>query len=138
MASSKITVETLVHAPLEQVWDCWTKPEHIVKWNAASEDWHTVRAENDLREGGVFNSRMEAKDGSAGFDFEGTYTTVVPQERLVYQLGDERTVEVTFEQQGDDVKVTETFDTEDVNSAELQRTGWQAILDEFKKYTEAL
>ncbi len=138
MNTTKITVQTSVHAPLETVWNSWTQPEHITKWNTASEDWHTPHAENDLRVGGTFSARMEAKDGSTGFDFAGIYTDVVPMKRIAYKLGDDRTVEIMFEEEGDHVKVIETFDTEDENSAELQKQGWQAIMDNFKKYTESL
>jgi uncharacterized protein YndB with AHSA1/START domain len=132
-----ITVETLVHAPIEKVWHDFTDPEAIVLWNNASDDWHTTKAENDVREGGAFLSRMEAKNGSAGFDFGGVYNTVIPHERLAYTMGDGRKVDVAFAQEGDNVRVTETFDMENENTEEKQREGWQAILDNFKAYTEA-
>ncbi len=131
-----ITIETTVHAPIDKVWAYWTKPEHITQWNAASDDWHTPRAENDLREGGTFSSRMEARDGSMGFDFGGTYTTVIEQKEIAYTMGDNRKVRVTFDGHGDHTHVTETFDPESENPAEMQRAGWQSILDNFKKYTE--
>jgi uncharacterized protein YndB with AHSA1/START domain len=131
-----ITVETLVRAPLEKVWHDFTDPEAIVVWNTASEDWHTTHAENDLRIGGFFSSRMEAKDGSEGFDFGGVYDEVVPQERIAYTMSDGRKVTVSFVEEGDMVRVTETFDPETENTHEVQRSGWQAILDNFKKYTE--
>jgi uncharacterized protein YndB with AHSA1/START domain len=134
--SQKITVQVVVHAPLEQVWKCWTEPKHITQWNAASPDWHTPRAENDLRVGGTFSSRMEAKDQSRGFDFCGTYTEVILQEKIAYVLGDERKVEILFQQTSEGARVVETFDSEEENSADMQRNGWQAILNEFKKYTE--
>jgi uncharacterized protein YndB with AHSA1/START domain len=131
-----ITVETTVNAPVEKVWLLWTKPEHITRWNNASDDWHTPSAENDLRVGGKFTSRMEAKDGSVGFDFWGIYTTIEPHQYIGYTLGDERKVEIRFVADGNKTRVIETFDPEEVNSAELQKTGWQAILDNFKKYAE--
>lgn len=135
---NRITVEALVHAPIEKVWRYWTEPEHITQWNAASDDWHSPRAENDLHVGGRFTARMEARDGSSGFDFGGTYTEVVPHERIVYVMDgeDERSVEVLFQAEGDGVKVIETFDAENENSLEMQKNGWQAIIDRFKKYVE--
>jgi len=133
----KIKVETVVHADIAKVWDAWTTPEAVVQWNAASEDWHTVRAENDVSLGGRFSCRMEAKDGSEGFDFEGTYTEVVPQQRIAYVMDDGREVVVTFTEEEDGfVHVVEEFDPETQNSEELQRAGWQAILDNFKRYVE--
>jgi uncharacterized protein YndB with AHSA1/START domain len=133
----KITIETLVKAPLARVWDAWNNPEDIKQWNAASDDWHTPSSRVDLREGGTFSSRMEARDGSVGFDFEGTYTRVVPHARIDYRMGDDREVQITFSEQAGGVRVTETFDAEDRNSAELQRSGWQAILDNFARHVEA-
>ena len=135
--ANRITIETTVHAPVEKVWSCWTEPEHIMQWNAASPDWHTPRATNDLREGGKFTSRMEAKDGSAGFDFEGVYSKVEPLAHIVYAMSDGRAVDVRFEARGDDTHVIESFDPESENSLEMQRQGWQSILDNFKKHTEA-
>ena len=132
-----ITVETLVNAPVDKVWEFWTKPEHITKWNNASEDWHTPKAENDLRVGGAFSSRMEAKDGSFGFDFGGVYDELKTNELIAYTLGDDRRVKITFVADGQTTKVTEIFEAEAVNPAEMQQTGWQAILDNFKKYAEA-
>lgn len=133
-----ITVETIVKASVRKVWESWTLPQHITKWNQASDDWHTPYAENDLRTGGKFKSTMAAKDGSMSFDFEGTYTRVTPHELIEYTMADGRTVKVIFETSGQETKVTETFDPESENSLELQRGGWQAILDSFKKYTEGL
>jgi uncharacterized protein YndB with AHSA1/START domain len=133
----KITVEAWVRAPLDAVWRAWTDPDDIVRWNAASEDWHTTSATVDLRVGGTFSSRMEAKDGSMGFDFEGTYTEVVPQERLAYAMEDGREVLVEFRSEDGGVRVRESFDAEETNPAELQREGWQAILDRFAAYVEA-
>ncbi len=138
MSKAPITVETVVRAPVELVWKIWTEPEHIMQWNAASSDWHTPRATNDLREGGKFTARMEARDGSMGFDFDGTYTEVIPHEKIAYTMGDGRTVSVVFTPLMSDTLVTETFDPEEQNSAERQRQGWQAILDNFKKHAEAM
>ena len=136
-AKTIITVENTVNAPVEKVWNCWTMPEHITKWNNASDDWHTPWAKNDLREGGSFVARMEAKDGSMGFDFGGVYDAVRTNEYIEYTIGDGRKVKVTFTAQGKTTKVVESFEAENMNSIELQRGGWQAILDNFKKYTEA-
>ncbi len=132
-----ITVETIVQAPVTKVWECWTKPEHITWWNNASDDWHTPRAENDLREGGKFLWRMEARDGSMGFDFSGVYDEVKANEQIAYTLDDHRKVKIIFTGNGTETTVTETFEAENENSVELQRFGWQAILDNFKKYTES-
>lgn len=132
----KINVSTLINAPLEQVWHRWTDPAHVTQWNHASDDWCCPKATNNLTPNGTFNYRMEAVDGSYGFDFEGTYLEVVPNEKIVYILGDERQVQILFAQQGDSTFVSETFDTEDMNAAELQRSGWQSILDNFKKVAE--
>lgn len=131
-----ITVESTINAPVEKVWDYWTQPEHITRWNSASEDWHTPRAENDLRVGGSFSARMEAKDGSFGFDFGGVYDAVRTNEYIEYTLGDNRKVNITFTVQGDITNVVESFEAESTNSIELQQGGWQAILNNFKKYTE--
>jgi len=134
---NKITVETKVKAPVEKVWHAFTEPAHITKWNTPSPDWHTPRAENDLRVGGKFNSRMEAKDGSSGFDFTGTYDEVVPNEKISYTMDDGRKVATTFAQEGESTKITTVFDPETQNPEEVQRGGWQAILDNFKKHVEA-
>lgn len=133
-----ITVEATINAPVEKVWKLWTTPEHIINWNSASPDWHTPKAENDLRVGGKFSSRMEAKDGSFGFDFGGDYTKVDENKMIEYVMGDGRKVQVLFASEGDTTKVTEIFDAETQNSVELQRSGWQAILDNFKKYVETI
>ncbi|HXH42796.1 MAG TPA: SRPBCC family protein [Bradyrhizobium sp.] len=132
----KITVETSVAAPIDQVWRAYTTPADIVKWNAASDDWHTTRATVDLREGGAFSSRMEAKDGSMGFDFAGTYTKIVPHERIEYAFGD-RKAEVEFVPGVNGVTVRVVFDAEITHSVEQQQGGWQAILDSFARYVEA-
>jgi uncharacterized protein YndB with AHSA1/START domain len=131
-----ITVSTNVKAPREKVWELWTRPEHITQWYFASDDWHAPRAENDLHIGGRFTTRMEAKDKSAGFDFGGTYTEVLPHERLGYTLDDGRKVTVTFKDKDGGTEVTEAFETEDENPIEMQRGGWQSILDNFRKYVE--
>jgi len=136
-SKAKITVETTVNAPVDQVWKFWTAPEHITQWNFAADSWHSPTAENDLRPGGRFVSRMEAKDGSMGFDFEGVYDEVKTNELIAYTLGDDRKVTVKFQDQGNQTKVVETFEAESQNSLELQQGGWQAILDNFKKYVEA-
>ncbi len=133
---SEITVANTVNAPVEKVWKFWTAPEHITQWNNASEDWHTPFAENDLRIGGKFLSRMEAKDGSYGFDFGGVYDEVKTNELIAYTIGDGRKVKVIFTANGNQTKLTTTFEAEDINSIEMQRGGWQAILNSFKKYTE--
>jgi uncharacterized protein YndB with AHSA1/START domain len=131
----KITVETTVAARAEEVWRAWTTPEDIKQWNAASDDWHTTAATADLHVGGQFSSRMEAKDGSVGFDFAGTYTKVVPHELIECAFGD-RTLVVRFIKAGDRVTVRETFDAEETHTAEQQRAGWQAILDRFARHVE--
>jgi uncharacterized protein YndB with AHSA1/START domain len=133
----KITVETIVKAPLDAVWAGWNDPEAIKQWNTASDDWHTPSARVDLREGGSFCARMEAKDGSMGFDFEGTYTRVVPHSLVEYRMSDGRTCRIEFKPDGGAVRVTETFDAESENPAEMQRQGWQAILDSFARHVEA-
>jgi uncharacterized protein YndB with AHSA1/START domain len=135
--SSKITVETHVNAPIEKVWSAYTSPEDIKQWNAASDDWHTTAASVDLREGGAFSSRMEAKDGSMGFDFAGTYTKIIPHERIEYALGD-RAVVVEFIAGGQGITVRVTFDAETTFSIEQQRDGWQAILNNFAKHTHTV
>lgn len=131
----KITVETMVDAPLAEVWHAYSNPEDIQRWNAASDDWHTTASTVDLRPGGAFSSRMEAKDGSTGFDFAGTYTTVVEGKLIEYTFGD-REARVEFGEVPGGVRVRVTFDAEDQNPIELQRGGWQAILDSFARHVE--
>ncbi len=131
-----ITVQATVNAPLAHVWSAYTSPEAIVQWNAASDDWHTTRAAVDLRVGGAFCSRMEAKDGSMGFDFEGVYTEVEPMSLLAYQFG-ERKARVEFTDSPTGVHVSVTFEPEEMHTLEQQREGWQAILDNFKRYAES-
>jgi uncharacterized protein YndB with AHSA1/START domain len=132
----KINVETTVSAPIQKVWRAYTTPADIMKWNAASDDWHTTAASADLREGGAFSSRMEAKDGSFGFDFAGTYTKIVENKRIEYAFGD-RTAQIEFTEGPGGVKVSVTFDGEETHSVEMQQGGWQAILNNFKKHVEA-
>ncbi|WP_300564519.1 SRPBCC family protein [Flavobacterium sp.] len=132
-----ITVTATIDASVEKVWQLWTTPHHITQWNNASEDWHSPKAENDLQKGGKFNYRMEAKDGSFGFDFNGVYTEVKNHELLAYNIEGGRKVEILFADHGNQTKITETFEAEEVNSIELQQNGWQAILNNFKKYAEA-
>ena len=131
-----ITVETNVAVSPAQAWEVWTNPEHIIHWNFASPDWQCPAAENDLREGGKFSWRMEAKDGSMGFDYCGTYEQVVAPEKIVKRLDDGRMVEITFSAEGEGTKVVETFEIEDMNSADMQRAGWQAILENYKLRAE--
>lgn len=133
----QITISAKVKAPAEKVWELWTSPEHITKWNAASDDWHTPRAENDLRVGGRFLSRMEAKDGSFGFDFTGTYDEVEPLKRIAYTMDDGRRAIIDFNENEGVIEIITVFDAETQNSIDMQRAGWQAILDNFKRYAES-
>ena len=131
-----ITVEAVVKAPVDKVWTYWSEPQHITQWCAASDDWHAPKAENDLRTGGKFSTTMAAKDGSFSFDFGGVYSNVQPKKVIAYDMADGRKVNITFAANGNETKVTETFDPEEENPVDMQRAGWQAILDNFKKYTE--
>lgn len=131
-----ITVKTTISASIDKVWSFWTLPEHITKWSFASPDWHTPYAENDLREGGKFKSTMAAKDGSMSFDFEGEYTLIKQNEAIEYIMADGRKVEISFNETPNGVEVIERFDPETQNPEEMQRGGWQAILDNFKNYVE--
>jgi uncharacterized protein YndB with AHSA1/START domain len=133
-----ITVKTEVNASIDKVWECWTTPEHITKWNNASDDWHTPYAENDLRTGGRFKSTMASKDGTMSFDFEGEYTLVEQNKAIEYVMADRRKVAITFENIENGVKIIESFDPETENPEEMQRDGWKAILNNFKKYVESL
>ena len=133
-----ITVETVVRKPVDLVWESWTEPVHIQNWNNASDDWHTPFAQNDLRPGGRFLSRMEARDGRTGFDFSGVYDVVMLHELIEYTLDDDRKVRITFDGQGDETRVVETFEAEHEYPSDYQRQGWQAILDHFAKYTESI
>lgn len=132
----KISVENTIKAPVEKVWKLWNTPEDIKKWCCASEDWHVPNAENDIRKGGTFVTRMEAKDGSFGFDFKGVYDDVKTNELIAYTMVDGRTATITFTGKGNETKVTETFEAESENPIDMQRSGWQSILDNFKKYVE--
>lgn len=131
----RINVETIVSAPIERVWRAYTTPEDIKQWNAASDDWHTTAATVDLREGGLFSSRMEAKDGSFGFDFAGTYTKIVEHKLIEYSFGD-RTARVEFSESPQGVKVSVSFDSESTHPIEQQKEGWQSILKNFKRHVE--
>ncbi|WP_194767249.1 SRPBCC family protein [Tamlana sp. I1] len=133
-----ITVETTINADIVTVWDCWTKPEHITKWNFASDDWHCPKAENDLKNKGKFSWRMEAKDGSMGFDYSGTYLDVMKHECISLKMDDGRRAEIEFFEDDEYTTISETFEAEDSHSEEQQRAGWQAILENFKKYVESV
>ena len=133
-----ITVQTILKAPIEKVWELWISPEHITQWNHASVDWHTPYAENDLKVGGKFKYTMAAKDGSMQFDFGGTYTEIVNHSLISYTIDDGRKVKITFESQENGVEIIEKFDPETENSEALQQQGWQAILDNFKKHVESI
>jgi uncharacterized protein YndB with AHSA1/START domain len=132
----KITVETLARADLKTAWSAYNTPDDITQWNTPSDDWHSPRSQVDLRKGGTFNTRMEARDGSMGFDFEGRYTRVVPQKLIEYRMSDGREVAVHFDQAPDGVRVRVAFDAESENPAEVQQQGWQTILDNFGRYAE--
>lgn len=135
--TQQITVQAKVEAPIEKAWEAYTKPEHITKWNHASDDWHCPRAENDLRVGGNFSSRMESKDGTIGFDFGGTYTEVIPMQKIAYTFGG-RNATVLFTPEGEGTVVTVSFDPEHENPIDMQFEGWQAILNNYKKHAESL
>lgn len=132
-----VTIETQINAPMAKVWDYFTLPEHITQWNFATEEWHTPWARSDFRVGGEFTSRMEARDGSMGFDFSGRFDDIQPHRLVAYTIGDGRKVAVHFSEAGPQVLIREEFEAEIVNPVDLQRMGWQAILDNFKKYTES-
>lgn len=131
-----ITVETIVHLPADKVWELWTKPEHITQWNFAADSWHCPTAANNIKPGGEFSWRMEAKDGSMGFDFSGVYEQVTPNECIISKIEDGRQITVNFTNVDNGTKVTETFEAENTHSIDQQRVGWQAILNNFKKYAE--
>jgi uncharacterized protein YndB with AHSA1/START domain len=134
--ATRITVEAIINAPVEKVWNHWITPMHILKWNAASDDWQTTYSENDVRTGGKFVTRMESRDGSMGFDFGGEYSKVEPMKKIECVMGDGRYMQVSFTANGNETTVTEIFDAENENPVELQKGGWQAILDNFKKHVE--
>lgn len=131
-----ITVQTTIQADIDKVWNSWTKPEHIINWNFANEEWCCPKAKNDLKTNSKFTYRMEAKDGSMGFDFTGNYEKVIEKELITYKIEDGRLVKIEFSKKENEVIISETFDAEGTNSDEQQRAGWQAILDNFKKYVE--
>ena len=131
-----ITVQSTINASMEKIWELWTAPEHVMKWNNASEDWHTPFAENDLKVGGKFKYTMASTDGTMRFDFEVVYTNVVNPSLIEYEMADGRKVKIVFEKDAEGIKVIESFDPETVNPEEMQKNGWQAILDNFKKYVE--
>lgn len=133
---TRITVSALVNKPVADVWNTWTDPKHIMQWNAATDDWHCPNATNDLRTGGKFSSTMAARDGSFSFDFEGVYDDVQPHKRIAYTMADGRTCEILFSEENGSTRVVESFDAESQNPVEMQRGGWQAILDRFKAYAE--
>ena len=136
--ATQITVETIVNAPIGQVWDCWTLPEHIMQWNFAIDTWHCPKAENNPETGGDFCYTMAARDGSMSFDFEGDYDLVIPHQKIVYTLGDGRKATITFVEKDGLTTVTETFEAESTNPEDLQKAGWQLILDNFKGHVEGL
>ncbi len=136
MSATKVTVQSSINADTKKVWDYYTKPEHIIKWNFADPSWHCPSAENDMRVGGKYNARMEAKDGSFGFDFGAIYTELIDGEKFTYKMGDGREASVAFNKLGNQTEVVVVFDAETMNPVEMQKGGWQAILDNFKKYTE--
>ncbi len=132
----EITIENDVHVPVEKVWEFWTDPKHIQEWCHASDDWHAPQASNDVRVDGTFSTTMAAKDGSESFDFQGTYTNIVPLKLIEYTMGDGRKASVMFTDNGESTHISQTFETETINPPEMQRSGWQGILDNFKKYSE--
>lgn len=134
---NNITVKSQIKAPVQKVWRLWTQPEHIKKWNNASDDWHTTKVDNDLRKSGKFSYRMESKDGQMGFDFEGTYNEVKKYEKISYSIADGRKVVITFKENSRTTLLEENFQTEKHHPEDQQRQGWQAILDNFKNYVEA-
>ncbi|HNB82281.1 MAG TPA: SRPBCC domain-containing protein [Chitinophagaceae bacterium] len=138
MSIQALTVETVVKASLEQVWLCWTLPEHITQWCQASDEWHAPFATNDVRVGGAFKTTMAAKDGSFSFDFEGVYDEVEPMHVLAYHMSDGRKVHIQMKEEAEGVRVTERFDPESMNPPEMQQAGWQAILESFRRYTEQI
>lgn len=137
MENNPITVETTVNAPIDKVWEYWTNPEHITKWAFASDDWEAPKAENDLRKGGKFSTTMAAKDGSESFDFTGEYTVVTEQKLIEYTMSDGRHVKILFETTPEGTKITQTFDPESENPRDMQKDGWQEILNNFRRYTES-
>ncbi|MBC7486995.1 MAG: SRPBCC domain-containing protein [Cytophagaceae bacterium] len=137
-SKNPITIETTVNVTVAKAWAIWTEPQHIKQWAFASDEWHAPYADNDVKVGGTFKTTMAAKDGSISFDFRGTYENVKPNECLAYGLSDGRKVSITFTANGSETKIVETFDPENENPIEMQRGGWQAILDNYRKYTESI
>lgn len=137
MSATVITIEATVKSSIEKVWKSWTEPQHITQWNTAAAEWYCPKASNDLKEGGKFSFTMAARDGSMSFDFSGTYTKVKLHESIEYTLDDDRKVKVTFQNKGSEVYIVESFEAEKTNTEEMQKFGWQAILDNFKNYTES-
>lgn len=136
MTAKVLTIDTIVKSSIENVWNAYTEPQHIVNWNFASSDWHCPKAENDMKIGGKYSARMEAKDGSFGFDFVAVYDEIIPQQKITYTMEDGRKVTTVFENLNDKTKVTTTFEAENQNPIDMQKAGWQAILNNFKHYTE--
>ena len=136
MEKNAITIEATVNAPVEKVWQYWNEPQHITQWATASDDWHAPYADNDLRKDGKFKTTMAAKDGSFSFDFEGVYTKIEPNKTIEYTMSDGRKVSISFTAKGNTTEIVETFEPESENPIDMQRDGWQAILNNFKKYTE--
>ncbi|MEQ6118655.1 SRPBCC family protein [Reichenbachiella sp. MALMAid0571] len=136
-SKEKVTIRATIKTPVEKVWEFWNNPTHVTKWNSPSDDWHTTKAENDIVKGGKFLFRMEAKDGSFGFDFNGVYDEVLVNEKISYTLGDDRKVEITFTETDKITEIVEIFEAETENPVEMQRGGWQAILNNFKQYAES-
>ena len=134
--SAKIKIEANIQSPINKVWTYWTEPQHITQWNFAVPEWHCPSATNDLKVGGKYSARMEAKDGSFGFDFEAIYNEVIEHKSIIYTLDDGRKVHTTFQNHGNGTSVTTIFDAENQNSEEMQKSGWQAILNNFKSYVE--
>jgi uncharacterized protein YndB with AHSA1/START domain len=137
MSFKKLTIEAIVKAETQKVWESWTQPQHITKWNFASDDWCCPRASNDLKVGGKYSARMEAKDGSFGFDFEVIYDEVQALKKITYTIPDGRQATTTFENLGGATKVITVFDAENTHPPEMQQQGWQSILNNFKKYVES-
>jgi uncharacterized protein YndB with AHSA1/START domain len=136
MNTQKITIQAEILADIQKVWDYYTKPEHIIHWNFAIDTWHCPHASNDLQMGGKYVARMEAKDGSFGFDYEAVYNEIIPYKKITYTLGDNRVVKIVFNESNGQTQVIITFDPENINPPELQQQGWQSILNNFKKYAE--
>ena len=138
MSTQKIHVSTKIQRDIHTIWNAWTQPEHVIHWNFASDTWHCPKASNDLQVGGKFSYTMASKDGEMSFDFEGVYNEVIPEQKIAYAMSDGRQVEIHFTKEADGILVEEIFDPEQMNPLDLQQAGWQAILNQFAKYTEGL